>query len=136
MQIIIHLKVDEKEIVRNRYNRIPYPALDTKCERTQFREQTIEQQEQKAKRTALSQQMASRLSKIKRTNIDNQNTQQQKRRLGTISNKLLSGLYRFYIVITLALGSAAVHKHENFTNLLYLENTQMMWTHGRHLQRN
>ena len=55
------LKVNEKAMVMNRYNRIPHPTLDTKWERNTYNLDGIKQ-EQKAKRTALSQQMATRLS--------------------------------------------------------------------------
>ena len=48
-------KVDEKATMRNRYNRTPHPALDTKWERNTYNSNDIKQ---KAKMTALSQQMA------------------------------------------------------------------------------
>ena len=59
------LKVDEKATIRNRYNRIPHPALDTKWERNTYNLDGIkyEQQKQKAKRIALSQAILNKIDK-------------------------------------------------------------------------
>ena len=53
-------------MIRNRYNRIPHPVLNTKRERDPYNYDGTKQKQHKwkAKGTALSQQMATRLSKI------------------------------------------------------------------------
>ena len=51
-------KVDKKAVIRNRYNRIPYPAQNTKRERDTYNCDGTKIKVWKAKRAALSQQMA------------------------------------------------------------------------------
>ena len=60
---LISHKVDEKAIICNWYNWIPHPAPDTKSakEHKQLRRHKVKQHKRKTNRTALSQQMATRL---------------------------------------------------------------------------
>ena len=63
----IEAKVDEKKMIRNQYNRIPYPAQDTKREKEhrQLRRNKVTKRKPKAKRIALCQQMTTTLSEQK-----------------------------------------------------------------------
>ena len=49
------------------------------------------------------------------TDSDNYIKTQQKHRLGTVSNKLLGSLNRFYARASLALGSVVIHMHTSYS---------------------
>ena len=100
-------KVYKKAMIRNRYNQIPYPALNTKRERdtynldgTKIKTAQVKRQGDRSFPTDGHNASLNKLSSKskrnrKRTNIDKSNKPQQKHRLGTVSNKLLEGLNRF-----------------------------------------
>ena len=107
-------KEDEKAMIRNRYNRIPYPSeIPYGKGKKHSRRHTVKQHKRKAKKSHVHQAILNKINKSpktnrKRTKNYNKNKLQQKHRLGTISNKLLG---RFRARATLALGSDVVHKH-------------------------
>ena len=61
---LLSYRVDNNAMIRNRYNRIPHPAPNTKWKGTNTTKTALElkQHKWKAKGTVLSQQMATRLS--------------------------------------------------------------------------
>ena len=90
-------------MIKNRYNRIPYPALNTKREReratynldrTKIKTTQVKSQRNSSFPTAGHKAILNKLNSKsktnrKRTNIDNQNKPKQKHRFGIVSNKLL-----------------------------------------------
>ena len=89
-------------MIRNRYNRVPHPALNTKRERDTYNEDGTKIKTAQVKsqgdssfptesHTAIQNKLNSKSkTNRKRTNIDSYNKPQQKHRLGTVSNKLLT----------------------------------------------
>ena len=73
------LKVDEKAMMKNQCNPIPHPSPDNKRERLIYKQVrgktcSVKQHKQKlkVKRTAVSQQMATRLAETKQTKSQRQ----------------------------------------------------------------
>ena len=102
-------KEETKAMIRNRYYWIPHPALNTKMERDTYNKDDNKIKTAKVKsqgdssfptdghKAILNKLNSKSKTNRKRTNIDNWNKPQQKHRLGTVSNKLLGGLNRFYV---------------------------------------
>ena len=99
-------KVDEKGMIRNRYNRIPQPGQDTKQERNKYH---IRRHKINAAR-AENHEDCSFPSDVHQT-IRNK----IKHRLVIVSNNFLVGLNRFYVITTLTLGFAVVRKHASYS---------------------
>ena len=109
-------------MIRNRYNRIPHPALNTNRERdtynqdgTKIKTAQVKSQGDSSFPTDGHKAILNKLNS-KRANIDNRNKPEQKHRTGTVSNKSgwgwgVGGLKPVLRCNNLTLGSAVGHIH-------------------------
>ena len=99
-------KVDQKGMIRNRYNRIPQPGPDTKRERNTYH----------TRRHKINAARAENHEDCSFPSDVHQTIQNKiKHRLVIVSNNFLVDLNRFFAITTLTLGFAVVRKHESYS---------------------